>query len=321
MEPMDGTAMERLGARAAEHHGVFTRDHALAAGFTPDEYRHLCEDGTFVAVYDNVLRFAGAPRTWRGDLLAACWAGGYRAVASHRSAAQLHGLPGGCTDVVEILCPRWRRTRHGGLTVHESRALEAADITFVDGIPCTTVERTLLDLAAVCRWRSTLELALENALRRGLVTLVSVRAMLRRLGRQGRPGVRRLRDLVEARAPEQRLTDSEMEVLLLAALRRAELPEPVAQYEVWAGRARLGRVDAAYPEARIAIEYDSDEFHTGRAAVRRDRARRQSLIAASWLPIEAGAGDLRGGGPLLCAAIRQALRDRTPTPFRRHQTG
>jgi hypothetical protein len=88
---------------------------------------------------------------------------------------------------------------------------------------------------------------------------------------------------------------------------------------VWAGSAFLGRVDAAYPDARIALEYDSDEFHTGRIAVRRDRARRQTLIAASWLPIEVGAGDLREGGPLLCAAVRQALRDRQPgtaTPLR-----
>ena len=98
----------------------------------------------------------------------------------------------------------------------------------------------------------------------------------------------------------------------MSSPRKARLPPPIPQYEVWAGDAFLGRVDAAYPEARIALEYDSDEFHTGRIPVRRDRARRHALIAASWLPIEAGAGDLREGGPLLCAAVRQALRDRQP---------
>lgn len=320
MESTDGTPMSRLCALAAQQHGIFTRDQALGSGFAQDEYRQLREAGIVVAVHENVLRFGGAPQTWRGDLLAACWAGGYRAVASHRSAAQLHRLPGGRTDVIEILCPRWRRTQHAGLKVHESRALDPIDVTFVDGIPTTTVERTLLDLAGAYRSSRVIELALENALRRGLTTIPRLQAMLQRLGRPGRRGVRRLRPLVEARDPRRRVTDSEMETLLLRTLRDAGLPDPVVQHEVWVGSAFLGRVDAAYPDARIAIEYDSDEFHTGRVAVRRDRARRQSLLAASWLPIEAGAGDLRDGGPLLCAAIRQALADRASS-LRRQETG
>jgi hypothetical protein len=103
-----------------------------------------------------------------------------------------------------------------------------------------------------------------------------------------------------------------METLLMQALRAHGLAEPVPQYNVWNGAQCIGRVDAAYPDAKIAIEYDSDEFHMGRTATAHDRARRHELIAASWLPIDVGPLDLRRGGTSACAAISQALRDRMP---------
>ena len=87
-----------------------------------------------------------------------------------------------------------------------------------------------------------------------------------------------------------------METRLLQALRAHGLPEPVVQYEIWQGAAFIGRVDAAYPDAKIAIEYDSDEFHSGRGATARDRDRRHRLIAAGWLPVDVGPADLRKGG-------------------------
>jgi very-short-patch-repair endonuclease len=292
---------------------VFTHDHALEAGFGRHQIRHRCESGAWIAVHENVLRIAGAPRTWRGDLLAACWAGGYRTVATGRSAAALHGLPGGRQDIVEVLCPRWRRTQHAGLVVHESKAIDALDLTVVDGIPCASVARTLLGLAAAYPRGRTLELAFEHALRRDLVTIPEMQSMLRRLGRSGRPGVRALRLLVEARSPGRAPTESEMETALLQAIRAHGLPEPVPQFVVRCGAAFIARVDFAYPDARVAIEYDSDEFHTGRVATQRDRRRRHALVAAGWLPIDAGAGDLRDGGPHLVAAVRQALVDRQPT--------
>ncbi len=193
--------------------------------------------------------------------------------------------------------------------MHETKALSPIDVELVSGIPTTTPARTLFDLGGVCR-AGLVELALENALRRGLVTEAELVATLNRLSRSGRPGGPILRQLLLARAPKQRPTESEMETLLLQALRAHGLPAPIPQHKVWQGSLCLGRVDAAYPDERIAIEYDSDEFHTGRAATKHDRARRHELIAASWLPIDVGPTDLRSGGKLTCAAIAQALRDR-----------
>jgi hypothetical protein len=307
-----GTDADReLAAHAAEHHGVFRGAHARMSGLSRKQIVDRIADGRWQAIHYDVYRVSGAPKTWHGDLLAACWAGGFRAVASHQSAAALDALPGGRRDIVEITCPRWRRSQHAGLITHETKMLDPIDVRVVAGIAATTPARTLFDLGGIWRsWR--VELALENALRRGLVSEAELVATVRRLSRSGRPGGPILRALLAARAPDRRPTESEKETLLLQALRTAGLPEPVPQYEVWNGSLRLGRVDAAYPDARVALEYDSDEFHTGRIATRNDRARRHELIAASWLPIDIGPGELRRGAAQACSAIAQALRDRQP---------
>ena len=282
------------------------------AGLTRRQIEHRIADGRWRPLQGHAFRLSGAPITWEGKLLAACWAGGDRAVASHRSAAAIHQLTGGRKDILEITCPRWRRARHDGLFVHETKAMDPVDLEVVSGIAVTRPARTLFDLGGVCRG-GLVELALENALRRGLVNPADLAVLLKRVSRSGRPGGPILRDLLDARSPDRRPTESEMETLLLQAIRANRLPEPVPQFKIWQGSALLGRVDAAYPDARIAIEYDSDEFHTGRTATARDRARRHELIAASWLPIDVGPADLRRGGTLTCAAIAQALRDRGPS--------
>jgi hypothetical protein len=299
-----------LAARAELAHGVFRYEHALSAGLTRHQIGRRIDQGRWVELYKGVYRIGGVPSTWRGDLLGACWAGGTRAVGSRRSAAALHGVPGGVRDLVEITCPRWRRARHDGLVVHESKALDPIDITVVDGIPVTTPARTLFDLGA-CYGIGMVELALDRALSRGLVTIDELDALVRRVSRRGRPGGPTLRQLVEARGPQSRPTESVMETKLLQAIRKAGLPEPVRQYEVWDGTRFIGRVDLAYPHARVAIEYDSDEHHTGRVATRRDRARRHDLIAAGWLPIDIGPGELRRGAVGACTAISAALHQRS----------
>ena len=115
-------------------------------GISAQDRLHRVRTGRWLRVHDGVYRIAGAPITWRGDLLAACRAGGSRAVASHRSAAALWELPGAAVDLMEITCPRWRRARHDGLIVHETLVLGSADTTTVDHIPCTTIERTIFDM-------------------------------------------------------------------------------------------------------------------------------------------------------------------------------
>src|SRR3954464_9537316 len=116
--------MHRVAAFAGDRWGVFALSHAVMLGVSERTVHLACERGEIEMAYPGVYRFVAAGRTWQGDLLAGCWAGGFRAGASHRSASRVHGLPGGRDDLVEVTCPRWRRTRHRGIEVHELRGFD-----------------------------------------------------------------------------------------------------------------------------------------------------------------------------------------------------
>lgn len=298
----------RLAHIAEAHHGCFNFEHLDLLVFSEHEREHRLRSGRWVELHDRAYRLAGTPSTWRGELLAACWAGGTRAAASHRAAAALHDLPGRDVRLIEITCPRWRRTRTPGLVVHESRALPDRDLTVVDAIPVTTVERTIFDLCAV-RGRLTVDMAIDSALRRELTTFDRLAAASRRLGRRGLKGTVVLRSLLSARDPQHALTESEQERLLLEVLRRHGFADPVPQFVIRDERGTfVARVDFAYPELRIAIEYDSYEWHVGHQQHVRDNRRRNALWGAGFVPIVATAEDVRyGQGHVFASALRQAI--------------
>ena len=296
---------------AERHHGIFAQHH-LADLRVPDHVReHRLASGRWTLVHDGVYRIVGTPLEWRGRVLAACWAGGTRALASHRTGAELRGLPGGSIEPIEITCPRWRRARHDGLVVHESLAFPDGDIDSVDGIPTTTVTRTLFDLASVVRV-SVLDLAIENALRRSLTTVRELEHTLAVLGRRGRGGTQQFREAVELHQPGRILTESDAEHRLLRILEHHGFPTPVAQHEIRGTDGRLvARVDFAYPDLKIAIEYDSYAHHLGRDALVRDGMRRNTIVALGWLPITATANDVKNGGKRLADDLRRARSLRT----------
>jgi hypothetical protein len=286
-------------------------------GISDREIQWAYERGEIERVHHGVYRFVAAPPDWRSDLLAACWAGGFRAFGSHRSSAYVHELPGGRGDLCEITCPRWRRSRsaQGGLVVHEHRGIDLErDVVLVDGLPVASIPLTLLGLAAVRP--GVTELALESALRRRLTTLAQLDEFLTRVCRRGRRGASQLRRLVIARDPALRPTASEMETMLYAALRRHGLPEPQRQVDVrYRGRV-VATLDGGWPDWKVGYEYDSDEFHTGRVRTASDSARRHLVTAAGWLVTTVVRPDLVSGGTLACLAIQESLRQRTIAPTR-----
>jgi hypothetical protein len=306
---MDDLTIDHLVAGVAEqHHGVFALHHLDQLGITQKARLHRVQHGRWVSPYDGVYRIAGVPRTWKGDLAAATWAGGDRAVASHRSAAALLTLPGGRTEPAEITCPRWRRTRHVGLLVHESTRLEAIEITTVEGIACTTVERTIFDLCSLVV-AATIDLAIDAALRRNLTSIAALHETHDRLATRGRRGGRLFR-YVLARRTGAAPHESAPERSVARALVDSGLPAPVPQHTVAAADGRfVARVDLAYPDRRIAIEYDSYQEHTGKVALVRDSARRNALAAVGWTVLSATAEDLRHGCRQLVRDLRQLLRD------------
>ena len=304
-------SVDALVSQVAEsNHGVFAAHHLREL----DINRHLrtrrLATGRWERVHEGVYRVVGTPLTWRGRLLAACWAGGTRAVASHRSAAELWELPGRNRNTVEITCPRWRRAQHDHLVVHESLALDETDTTVLEQIPVTSTSRTLFDLAGVVG-PTTLDLAVATALRRRLTTSRELEQVLDRLARRGRAGTAQFRAVLALHRSNPARTESEAEHLVMRLLAKHGLPLPIPQYEIRRADGTLvARVDFAYPELKIAIEYDSYAHHLGTDAHDRDGARRNAIVAMEWRPITATAADLRNGGHRLAndVALARTIR-------------
>jgi very-short-patch-repair endonuclease len=191
--------------------------------------------------------------------------------------------------------------------VHETRWWSSDDVHRLEPVDVTLPARTLIDAAAVLH-QSTLELAVDEALRRGLVAFDTLWQRVEGLSQPGRRGIRSLRGLLARRHPEAALTESVYEHLLVKALRAEGLPSPVLQHVISdeAGRA-VARADAAYPRAQIAIEYDSYLHHGARAKYVRDLSRRNDLTALGWRVLHVTAPALRSGAPDLCRALRSLL--------------
>lgn len=297
---------ERLTAIAALHHGIFSASHLDDLSFSKHERQWRLDTGRWERVHGGAFRITGAPETWRGDLLAACWAGGTRAVASHRSAAALWGLPGG-KERLEITCPRWRRARHDGLIVHESTRLEPVDVAAIDRIPCTSVERTIFDMCGA-GGPGLADLLFDNALRRDLTTIDRLVATRDRLAKRGRKGGAQFRQALERHDPTAALPESEPERMLARYLVESGLPAPVHQHVVRDQANRfVARVDLAYPDHGIVIEFDSAAHHTGKIALERDSTRRNAMTSLGLMVITATAADLRDRARRLTKQVRPLL--------------
>jgi hypothetical protein len=301
---MEQTSDQRIAAVAATHFGYFTAAQADRAGLTRDQRAKRVRSGRWELVHPNVYRIAGAPDSWRGRLLATCWAAHGLSAASHRAAAGLWDLPEGA-ELLEISCRRWRRSFFDGLVVHETKLLLDDDITEVDGIPVTSVEQTLLGLAAVMD-ETVVEMAIDRALQRNLTTGAKLDAFVDLKGARGRNGVGVLRQLRRLHDPLAGIPESAMETKLKRLLRAHDFPTPEFQYTIRDHGRFVARVDAAYPDLRIAIEFDSYEHHTGKLAVVRDNDRRNRLKQIRWDTVTFTAADLANDGGHALDALRAA---------------
>lgn len=291
---------------AASQHGVISRAQAREHGLTSTMIRHRLATGRWDRLHRSVYRIAGAVPSWWQALVAACFAWGPHAVASHVAAAALRGLPGFAPGIPEITVPR-SCGRNGPGIVHRPRhPLDPVDVTIVDAIPVTTVARTLIDVAA-CVPRATLEEALDDALRRGLVTLARLRWRLEQMGRMGRSGVADLRALIDVRTG-RRVPQSVFETRLLRLLKVARLPMPETQHEIRERGRLIAVVDFAYPDARLAIEADGYRWHAGRSRWRSDLTRRNAITTLGWRVIHVTWADLTEGREQLIPTLRSVLR-------------
>ena len=278
---MTDTRLRAFAAIAEQHHGLVTAADLRAAGITQSSERRWSELGRLVPVRRGVYRVAGAPVTPHQRLLAAVRFNGDGAVASHRAAAWLWGLPGFGTGVVEVSKPRGRSQRREYGWVHGSMALPDHHTTDRSAIPVTTPARTLFDLAGVVH-RARAERALDAALASGLVRLGEVQVVFAELARRGRRGTAAMRELLDARCEGYVAPSSELEALGRAVFAAAGLPAPAVEVDLGDGEGWIGRVDLLFRESKLVVELDSASHHSALLDRRADTERTLRLRAAGW---------------------------------------
>lgn len=184
-------------------------------------------------------------------------------------------------------------------------------MTRVEGIPCTSLARTLLDLADVVSQRE-LERACDQAEVLQLFDLHALEDVLERA--RGRRGVRALRAALTGQATATTLTRSELEEGLLELCRAARLPAP--QLNAWIALDGGGlEADFLWREQRLIVETDGRQVHTTSQAFERDRRRDQRLVLAGWRVVRFTWRQVVREPAIVEATIRALLRER-PSPGR-----
>jgi Protein of unknown function (DUF559) len=222
-------------------------------------------------------------------------------VVAGRSAAWWYGAPhAGRGDPVTVIVPRnatW--TGPHGVRVHRTD-LRPVEQRLVDDVPVTSAVRTAWDVATL-EPTATAVAALDAMVRTGVVQLSTLQGLVRTgAGRWRVERVRTAVALVDARA------ESPAESWVRVAVVRAGLPPPIPQFEVVTSEGVRYRLDLAWPDLRVAVEYEGAHHFVDAQIVRDDR-RLHDLAAAGWHVVRVSATDLRDLDALV-ARIRQALQ-------------
>lgn len=313
---MESDPLVSLRRLAATQHGVVTVAQASALGVSRGRLRTAVRTGNWAAPRRGILVAAAAPSTWRQH--AAVAALSVDGALSHRAAAHVHGLDGFAVADIELSVEQPRQPR-GTWRVHRAASLSGVDVTVVDGLPVTSIARTLVDLGAVVD-DDTVEQALDDALRRG-VSQRWIESTLERLDRPGPSGTAGLRRVLAREDRRGPLPDSRFERLLERAVRRAGLPPPRRQVRVLDAQGTLvAKVDAGWPDHLVAVEAHSERWHWGPRRGRSDQRRDNRLAALGWELLYAGWWDVQHPDEFT-RALAETLARREPSPGGRPAAG
>jgi hypothetical protein len=257
-----------VAAIAQAQDGLVTGPQVRAGGASRASFNRDVRYGRLVRVRHQVYRVSGMAlgplHAVRAVTLAAP-----RLVASHETAAAVWGLMG-LRKPLHVTVRSGRPPRLAGVVSHTA-ALGRRDCTERNGIPVTTVPRTLVDVASVLppEWVGRL---IDDAVMRGLCEYDDVVAAA-----SGRRGAAALCELVGTGG----LGTTPLERKWARLLHDAGLPAPVTQHQVVVD-GRVYVLDFAWPDARVALEVDGFVAHRTRGAFDRDRLKAVALQAAGW---------------------------------------
>jgi len=286
---------------ARRHHGLVTVGAAVDAGISRRSFFRAVEVGQLECVHPGVARVPGAPDTVEQKIAAGVLAVGDGAIASHRSAAYLWGVPRPDDDPVDLITPHDRQLKLDGVAIHRPR--DRVDLRPIvrRGIPTCTPMRWLCDLGAVDR--SGVNPAVGYLLENGVVTASAIWHGITTHSRRGRPGVPALRAALEDWLLDGRILDSQLEKMMRNLVRKYRLPH-VEFHAVICGF----EVDFWVIGTPIVLECDGFGVHgLKRRVFERDRVKSPELAAAGYIVVPFSYRALERRPQWVATKIRQAV--------------
>lgn len=285
-----------ISALASRQIGIVRAEQLHALGLSEDRRRTLLGSGFLHRCYDDVFAVGHTALSQNALYLAAAWALGPDGAIAHHSAAAHLGLtkPGG---LIHVVVPTYNgRPNRGNIHVHRQR-LRPRERWTPGGVPCTTVCRTVMDIAASDP--RLLNSVFEEAQVRYKLSPSLVAAEL--VMRPNHRGTGRLRLLLDD-AVDPGQVQSILELRFLKLCQAYGLPRPLTQ--VWFGR---WRADFWFREQRVVVETDGKRWHATQAKRRRDRRKDADIQAAGQTVLHLRWVDVVDRSGSVAAALHRAF--------------
>lgn len=295
---------------AAAQFGAVARWQLYLRGFHAWEIDYRVEVGRLHVVHEGVYA-VGHPRLApNGYRTAAALAFGPGAVLSHRTAAELYAILPRSGARPHVSSDARSLVGRPGIVLHRCRRIDPVLKTEVDGLPVTTVPRTLLDLATHRRDDLLVKRAWQQADRLGLL---DVRQVIELVDNSPGRRVRPLKLLIE-RARDTPDTKEELEARFADLIEEhPDIPTPLFNASVGAYV-----VDAAWVDQRVIVELDSRAFHDDDEVFETDRVRYAELQLAGWRVYPVTWRELTKNPQRVLDRLRRLLRTApSPTPAAR----
>jgi very-short-patch-repair endonuclease len=298
-EPSDDA---RIAALARRQHGVVGRAQLLDLGLGEKAVEHRVAHGRLHPLHPGIYAVGHRAVPRLGWWMAAVLASGPGAVLSRRTAAALWGLRGYSGGAVHVTVAHKststeRICRHVSDVPPDERAVE-------EGIPVTSVHRTIFDLAATEDLDTVVAMIKEAEYLRRYDRLSLPDLLERHPGRRGSGKVKLALERITEEPPGR--THSRLEQRFAPFLRRSRLPLPRFNDWILLGRKRY-QADCHWPQANLIVELDGWEGHSTRSAFQDDRARDRALHAAGYSVIHLTWNQLEVEPEEIAADLRSLL--------------
>jgi hypothetical protein len=291
-----------LASVLAKQQDIISRSQAIDCSMSVPALRYKTRpDGPWQVVLPTVYSAVSGTLTLSQRLVAAYLYAGRPVAITGLAAVRYHGIRTERTDFVDVLVPLdCRRADAGFARLHRSSMVPSP--LFQDGaIRYVPPARAVADAARFLRTMPEIRSVVAAAVQQRKVEIAELTAELSLVSPRGTAGLRAA--LAEVVAGARSVAESD----LMRLTKRAGLPAPIFNAQLFVDGRLLAIVDAWWPEAGVAVEVESREWHFAPADWERTLARSARLTAHGILVVHITPRKIRVAGAEVAQEIRAAI--------------